>query len=103
MDQLRANGTPVGRSTAYRCLNALAAEGKARKFTADDAPACYQLVENTCAEHFHFKCDSCGALLHVDCDLLSQIKTHMQAEHGFELDEKKLVYYGRCKQCAQDG
>ena len=42
-DYLRAQQSPVGKSTVYRCLDRLVSQGRARRyFRGDGARACYQ-------------------------------------------------------------
>lgn len=58
-DYLRAQQSPVGKSTVYRCLDRLVSQGRARRyFLGDGARACYQYVDGqgACREHFHLKC-----------------------------------------------
>ena len=64
-DYLRAQQSPVGKSTVYRCLDRLVSQGRARRyFLGDGARACYQYVDGqgACREHFHLKCIGCGQL-----------------------------------------
>jgi Fur family ferric uptake transcriptional regulator len=92
----------VGQTTVYRHLEKLAAEGLIRKYILHDGKsACYQYVEDgaKCREHFHLKCESCGALIHVDCDFLDEVGAHLRRRHKFQLNSLKTVFYGTCKKC----
>lgn len=103
-DHLKASGEKVGRTTVYRYMEKLAAEGVLRKyFIEEGAGACYQYVEpwETCREHFHLKCLRCGTLLHLECEFLDQIGEHIRVNHGFEVDNTKTVFYGICKDCKE--
>lgn len=100
-EALRADG--VGKSTIYRYLDRLSAEGRIRRFFIEEgAGACYQLVEEAgeCREHFHLKCLRCGKLLHLECDILKDAEHHILRRHQFEVDNTKTVLYGICGTCA---
>jgi Fur family ferric uptake transcriptional regulator len=92
----------IGQTTVYRHLEKLAAKGKIRKYVLHDGKsACYQYIENEkkCREHFHLKCESCGALIHMDCELLDEIEKHLLRRHNFQINMLKTVFYGTCKKC----
>jgi Fur family ferric uptake transcriptional regulator len=92
----------VGQTTVYRRLEKLAAEGMIRKYILHDGKsACYQYIsgEKNCREHFHLKCENCGALIHVDCDFLDEIARHLLHRHHFQINMLKTVFYGTCKKC----
>jgi Fur family ferric uptake transcriptional regulator len=92
----------IGQTTVYRHLERLAAEGKIRKYILhNDKSACYQYIDNEvkCREHFHLKCESCGALIHMDCGFLNEIERHIFDKHKFQINMLKTVFYGICKKC----
>jgi Fur family ferric uptake transcriptional regulator len=96
----------VGLTTVYRHLDKLAESGRVRKyFMGDDSSACYQYISDSadCAEHFHLKCDACGALVHLRCDVLDEIPEHVYEEHSFLIDKSKVVFYGKCADCLKKG
>jgi Fur family ferric uptake transcriptional regulator len=95
-------GETVGQTTVYRHLEKLAAGGMIRKYVLRDGKsACYQYIqdEKHCREHFHLKCESCGALIHADCDFLDGIARHLLRRHHFQINLLKTVFYGTCKKC----
>jgi Fur family ferric uptake transcriptional regulator len=92
----------VGQTTVYRHLEKLAADGIIRKYMMHDGKsACYQYTnaEKNCREHFHLKCESCGAFIHEDCDFLDKISRHLLRRHHFKINLLKTVLYGTCKTC----
>jgi len=95
-------GNPVGKTTVYRHLEKLTADGTIRRFSlGDNSSACYQLSDSHCTEHYHLKCSDCGKLIHVECDFLDELSKHLMADHSFELDKCKTVLYGICSDCAK--
>ena len=105
-EKLSEKGEKVGTVTVYRTLEKLINEGKVRKYTADkNECACFQYIENTdhCHEHFHLKCIDCGNLLHLDCEKVTRLMSHISHEHGFALNTGRTVLYGTCSKCQTKG
>ena len=92
---------PIGTATIYRQLERFVEEGKVRKYILGPGEsACYAYAEDRqCASHFHCKCEMCGRLIHMDCEELREIQTHLLEQHGFAWDAGKTVFYGICDQC----
>jgi Fur family ferric uptake transcriptional regulator len=101
-EHLRANGNPVGKSTIYRYLDRLCSESIVRKFiTPDGKGSCYQLIQEDCHYHYHFKCLDCGRLLHIRCSDLDNVSSHILNEHGFTVDLSQTIIYGHCAECTK--
>lgn len=99
---LKKQGTPVGKTTVYRYLEKLSSDGEVHKYFIEDRiGACFQYSEdkNKCNEHFHMKCVYCGKLIHLECEYLNEIQTHVGKSHNFKIDKFKTVFYGRCDSC----
>lgn len=100
---LADRGTPLGAATVYRQLERLESEGLVRRYTIDDrGSACWQYADGSteCHTHFHLKCTACGTLFHLDCAHLNEIAAHVAADHGFQIDPGRTVFYGLCAACA---
>ena len=97
---LHSRGEKIGLTTVYRNLEKLISCGKARKYVGDTC-ACFSIADEGCSHHFHLKCASCGRLIHLECEHIDRLSSHIAAEHGFSLDKSKTVLYGTCKECAQ--
>jgi len=96
---------PIGRTTIYRHLDKLTENGRVRKYTIDGiSGACFQYVncDEDCPADFHLKCESCGALIHLQCDMLKEIKQHMSDQHAFQINSVKTVFYGKCGNCNEN-
>lgn len=91
----------IGQTTVYRHLEKLHSGGLLRKYALDEGSACYQFVNSgtACREHFHLKCETCGRLIHLECDLLDEIQQHVFKNHRFQINALKTVFYGQCAQC----
>ncbi len=91
----------VSRSTVYRRLEKLCAEGVVRKYeTGAGNKCCYQYVgDKDCETHYHLVCTECNKTIHLKCDTLSEISAHIKQEHDFVLDNSRTVLYGKCGDC----
>lgn len=92
---------PIGKTTVYRHLEKLVESGRVRRYFLEGDSACYQYVENgaACRNHFHFKCETCGELIHLDCDVLDDVALHVRRSHRFTINPLKTVFYGLCGDC----
>ncbi|MBE7051099.1 MAG: transcriptional repressor [Ruminococcaceae bacterium] len=92
----------LGEATIYRSLAKFEKDGTIRKFISpgsDGAFYQYSGENKECSSHFHLKCTSCGTLIHMDCQLMNEIKTHISLEHNFTIDNAKTTLYGLCDRC----
>lgn len=98
-------GSSIGRTTVYRHLDKLTESGKIRRYAVDGiSGACFQYINHNedCRVHLHLKCENCGKLLHLHCDMLDEIQRHMSAQHAFQINPVKTVLYGKCESCLHD-
>ena len=105
-EAFRQDGAPIGQSTVYRQLESLVGEGILNKYIIDEkSPACFEYVRSSSHEGpgtcFHCKCEQCGRLIHLHCEELEEIRSHLLGEHGFRLDPRRTVFYGLCEACQQ--
>ncbi|MBQ9428833.1 MAG: transcriptional repressor [Clostridia bacterium] len=101
-DALAAAGEKIGRSTVYRTLESLCAEGKISRYAAEEGRSVtYRFIGSDCEKenHFHLICTECGQICHTHCHELEQLFLHLAADHGFLPDNKKTVIYGVCQNC----
>lgn len=101
-----AKGEHMGTTTIYRQLESLVGEGLVNKYTIEPGtPACFEYVGKSshCSEEncFHCKCEKCGRLIHMQCDELNMLSSHLLNEHGFMLDGMRTVFYGLCEFCRE--
>lgn len=102
VEHFKNEDVPVGRTTIYRHLDKLEEIGKVRRYIIDGVTgACFQYVDNQehCRTHLHLKCEQCGRLLHLHCDMLDEIQRHFLKQHAFQVNSMKTVFYGKCEAC----
>ena len=94
----------IPQATLYRLVVSLCEDGLLRKYTiGPNSSCCYQYSSGTCHEHFHLICEKCGTLIHLQCDEVEHLLTHIKEEHGFMVDMSKINLYGLCDKCQKEG
>ena len=100
---LEQEGVTVGKSTVYRLVGKLYAEGMLSR-VRDNARGCYvyTYAEDThgCdGRHFHLKCLGCGRLFHLECRHSEALCEHIEGMHHFRIDSGRTLLYGQCESC----
>ena len=49
--------------------------------------------------HHHVVCRRCGHLADVDCSVGASPCLHASDDHGFQIDEAEVIYWGICPDC----
>ena len=105
-ETMRKNGRSIGTATVYRQLERLVDEGFVNKYFIDEgSSACFEYMDPS--EHrkgavcYHCKCEKCGKLFHTDCQEVTELQEHFLAEHGFQIDPVRTVFYGICAECRE--
>lgn len=93
----------IAQATVYRQLERLVDEGLINKYIIDgNSPACFEFLGTGCHGEevcFHCKCEKCGRLIHLHCEELEEIQTHLFREHHFKVNPMRTVFYGVCDEC----
>jgi len=87
----------LGIATVYRQLKRLQESGELRAVELGVNDVRYEPADR--GPHRHFLCRECGDVFDVEgCpDGMSG-----QAPAGFEVDEREVTFYGRCRECTTD-
>ena len=95
---VRAAGGEVSHQAVYDALKALADSGLVRRIQPRGHVARYEgrVGDN----HHHVVCRSCGVIDDVDCAVGHTPCLNAADDHGFEIDEAEVVYWGTCPGCA---
>ncbi len=94
----------IGKSSLYRILDKLCAEGAVRKFKHEETDSSiFQYIgsDAECSHHLHLKCTACGKLVHLHCAQSADLVDHILHDHGFTVDRKRSVLYGLCRDCEE--
>lgn len=103
-DYLKETDSEVNITTIYRYLDKLEKEGTVIKYAAEKGTqAVYQYVEkgHRCEAHLHLKCVNCGRIIHLECEFMEEIAEHIRKDHGFLLQCKNSILYGKCRECSR--
>jgi len=94
---LRRQEPSIGRATVFRTLETLVDAGVARRLELEGHV--YAYVACLPAHHHHLACTSCGRVEEIDEAYIRPIAERLAAEMGFEIDDARLDFYGRCATC----
>lgn len=88
----------VSRQAVFDCLNTLSEVGAIRRIQPAGSPARYELRVGD--NHHHLVCRSCGSVVDVDCAVGGRPCLEASDDHGYDITEAEVTYWGLCPQCA---
>jgi Fe2+ or Zn2+ uptake regulation protein len=91
----------IGRATVFRTLEALVAAGLARRLEQDGHV--YGYVACRPEHHHHLACDRCGRVEEIGEGYVNPMTDRVAADLGFEIDDARMDFYGRCADCRAAG
>lgn len=94
---LRRQVPGIGRATVFRTLETLVEAGVARRLELDGHV--YAYVACLPAHHHHLACTRCGRVEEIDEAYITPIAQRLAEDMGFEIDDARLDFYGRCATC----
>ena len=100
-ERLRRVEPGIGRATVFRTLEALVAAGLARRLEQDGHV--YGYVACRPEHHHHVACERCGRVEEIDEAFIAPLVGRLSTELGFQVDDARLDFYGRCARCAAAG
>jgi Fur family transcriptional regulator, stress-responsive regulator len=88
----------VSMQAVYEALHALTTAGLVRRLEPAGSPARYEgrVGDN----HHHVACRSCGVVADVDCAVGEAPCLTASDDHGYEIDEAEVIYWGLCADCS---
>jgi Fur family ferric uptake transcriptional regulator len=81
----------------YDALGVLADEHLVRRIQPAGSAARYE--DRVGDNHHHLICRGCGTMFDIDCAVESMPCLTPSEDHGFEIDEAEVIYWGRCPAC----
>lgn len=87
----------ISRQAVYDSLGTLADKGVLRRIQPSGSPARYE--QRADDNHHHLLCRSCGEIVDIDCAVGARPCLDAADDHGFEIDEAEVFYWGRCPTC----
>jgi Fur family transcriptional regulator, ferric uptake regulator len=90
----------IGRATVFRTVERLVDAGVARRLELDGHV--YAYVACRPAHHHHLSCTRCGRVEDIDEAYVRPIADRLAKHLGFEIDDARLDFYGRCARCRSE-
>ncbi len=100
-ESLRRREPRIGRATVFRTLESLVAAGAARRLEREGHV--YGYVACRPEHHHHLACDRCGRVEEIDEAYIAPVAQRVSADLGFQIDDARLDFYGRCARCTALG
>lgn len=100
IDGVRRSIGSVSRQAVYDTLGVLTERGVLRRIQPAGSSARYE--NRTGDNHHHLICRRCRAMFDIDCAVGYTPCLTADDDHGFEIDEAEVVYWGRCPDCRAD-
>ncbi len=94
----------IGLTTIYRILQQLVQDGEIIKLPEANGTIYYRVVKECHKKgHCFLKCESCGRIIHSDCELFNELSDHLKDRHHFLIEKKNMTIYGNCERCQKNG
>jgi Fur family transcriptional regulator, stress-responsive regulator len=88
----------VSKQAVYDVLRALSTAGLVRRIEPSGSVARYE--SRVGDNHHHVVCRTCGAISDVDCAVGDTPCLTASDDHGYDIDEAEVVYWGLCPDCS---
>ncbi len=96
-DEVRAVIGSISRQAVYDTLGVLVDKNLVRRI--QPAGSATRFEDRVADNHHHLICRACGTMFDVDCAVGAVPCLTADDDHGFEIDEAEVIYWGRCPSC----
>ena len=97
LDDVRAVIGAISRQAVYDTLGVLVDKNLVRRIQPARSAARYE--DRVDDNHHHLICRGCGTMFDIDCAVGAASCLTADDDHGFEIDEAEVIYWGRCPSC----
>jgi len=87
----------ISRQAVYDTLATLSDKELLRRIQPAGSPARYE--NRTGDNHHHLICRSCRVMFDIDCAVGDTPCLTADDDHGFDIEEAEVIYWGRCPEC----
>ena len=98
-DDVRERIGSISRQAVYDALATLVESGLARRIQPAGSPARYE--DRVGDNHHHLVCRACGVMVDTDCAVGEAPCLTAGDDHGFEIREAEVIYWGYCPACRE--
>jgi len=99
-NHLRDDFPNLSMGTVYRNLNILIEQGLIKKI---DFGSTFDRFEANISDHYHFVCESCGAIIDLDHPVDKSLNNQIEIETSYKVSHHKIEYFGICDKCYERG
>ena len=93
----------VGLTTIYRLVDKLVEDGRLSRNIGKNNTTYYQYLEECNNEnHFFLKCEHCGKMVHIDCECIEKMTSHILEKHKFTTNKEHIIINGICNKCVNE-
>lgn len=96
-ESVRSEIGSISKQAVYDALSILSEKGLIRRIQPAGAPALFE--DRVGDNHHHVICRTCGSTADVDCATGRRPCLKAADDHGFEIDEAEVIYWGTCPAC----
>jgi Fur family ferric uptake transcriptional regulator len=96
-EHVRTSIGSISRQAVYDTLGVFVEKQLIRRIQPTGSVARYE--DRVGDNHHHLICRGCGVMFDIDCAVGSTPCLTADDDHGFEIDEAEVVYWGRCSTC----
>ena len=97
IDDVRAVIGSISRQAVYDTLSVLVEKNLLRRIQPAGSAARYE--DRVGDNHHHLICRGCGMTFDIDCVVGAAPCLTADDDHGFEIDEAEVIFWGRCPSC----
>ena len=95
-DQLKADYPSLSPGTVYRNLGILIELGLVDKL---DFGSTFDRFEAKKADHYHFICEKCGAVIDLKMPIKTDLNTEVEEIAGLKTNKHRIEFFGVCDSC----
>ena len=91
----------ISKQAVYDSLSLFVTKGIVRKIEPAGSPTLYECRVGD--NHHHLICRSCRKTVDVNCATGAAPCLNAENDHGFQIDEAEVIYWGTCPTCLRTG
>ena len=99
-DEVASALPDVPKSTVYRTISNLEAEGEIRRTGTEGRAFLYQYQGSECPGHMHIRCILCGRTEHLDAGTTEKVAEIIRGSSGFTA-VNTTIFDGICRECRE--
>ena len=97
LDVVRSEIGSISKQAVYDSLSVLADKGLIRRIQPAGSAARFE--DRVGDNHHHLICRGCSVMFDIDCAVGDTPCLIADEDHGFQIDEAEVIYWGHCPAC----